>query len=423
MSPKPPKLQYRLEYAGYRLLGAAVRRLAGRNRLEAGRRAGFLAGPKSRRRHPRMLRNIAAAFPEKSEAERERLARDVWRNLGYVLGEFFHIDEIVRDRVEVENAELLRAIAVSGKGAVFCGAHQANWEGGSGVLAGFGLKPLAVYRSLSNPLVDADFKQRRLKYYPGGLTDKLDPETPVAMIRYARTGGSLALLVDQMMYHGPGDAVLRYSGQDHALSGAGVAPMQCSPRADHRPAPCRACASSCESSPSTRRAATTATPTSTRPPRACRRNWKNPSASTPNNGCGPTTAGTEAGSILRALGEIVPGAHLGAVPGTRDLMAEFLGQPHAFALDRRSPDGARDVAHARRFQSQQFDACDPTHLQEGVDRPVELFRRREQAARRLAGDELRDGPQRRRMGANQGDAVLLREDRPLGAGLRRGARA
>ncbi len=55
---------------------------------------------------------------------------------------------------------------------------------------------------MSNPFVDADFKQRRLKYNPGGLTNKLDPETPVAMIRYARAGGSLAFLVDQMMYMG-----------------------------------------------------------------------------------------------------------------------------------------------------------------------------------------------------------------------------
>jgi KDO2-lipid IV(A) lauroyltransferase len=130
------------------------------------------------------------------------LARDVWRNLGYVLGEFFHIDEIIRERVEIENGEILRAIGDGGRGAVLCGAHQANWEGGSAVVTQFGLKPLAVYRPLSNPYIDADMKRRRLVYYPGGLTTKHDPETPVTMIRYARAGGSLAFLVDQMTYMG-----------------------------------------------------------------------------------------------------------------------------------------------------------------------------------------------------------------------------
>ena len=202
MAPKTPTFQHRLEYAGYRLLGLFFFLLPVETASKVGGALVAWLGPKSRKRHPRLLRNLLVGFPEKSQAEREQLAREVWRNLGYVLGEFFHMDEIARDRVEIVNAELLGEIAGSGKGAVFCGAHQANWEGGSAVLAGFGLKPLAVYRPMSNPLVDADFMSRRLKYYPGGLTGKLDPETPVAMIRYARAGGSLAFLVDQQSHLG-----------------------------------------------------------------------------------------------------------------------------------------------------------------------------------------------------------------------------
>ena len=126
----------------------------------------------------------------------------MWRNLGHVLGEFFHIDEIIRDRVEVENPEVFRRIAASGKGAVLCGAHQANWEGGSAVVKEFGLRLMGVYRAMSNPFVDADVMRRRNKYYPGGLMGKHDTETPVAMIRYARAGGSPAVLVDQQTYMG-----------------------------------------------------------------------------------------------------------------------------------------------------------------------------------------------------------------------------
>jgi KDO2-lipid IV(A) lauroyltransferase len=202
MAPKPPSLQYRLEYAGYRVLSLFFSSLPVETSSKFGGALVAWLGPRTKVRHPRLLRNLAQAFPEKSEEEREKLAREVWRNLGHVLGEFFHIDEIIRDRVEVVNGEILERIAASGKGVVLCGAHQANWEGGSAVVAKFGLKPLAVYRPLNNPFVDADFKQRRLKYYSGGLTAKHDPETPVTMIRYARAGGAVAFLVDQQTYMG-----------------------------------------------------------------------------------------------------------------------------------------------------------------------------------------------------------------------------
>ena len=202
MAPKPPSLQYRLEYAGYRLLSFFFSILPIETASKVGGALGAWLGPKSRVRHPRLLRNLADAFPEKSQAEREKLAHDVWRNLGYVLGEFFHIDEIIRDRVEIVNPEILQAIADSGKGAVLCGAHQANWEGGSAVVTKFGIKPVGVYRPMSNPFVDADVMRRRAKYYPGGLMAKHDPETPVTMIRQARAGGSLGFLVDQQTYMG-----------------------------------------------------------------------------------------------------------------------------------------------------------------------------------------------------------------------------
>jgi KDO2-lipid IV(A) lauroyltransferase len=159
-------------------------------------------GPRSKKRHPRLLRNLKTSMPELNDAEAEKLAVEVWRNLGFVLGEFFHIDEIVRERVEVENPEVLREIAASGKGAVLCGAHQANWEAGSAILLELGFKPLGVYHPMSNPLVNAHVMARRAKYYPGGLMAKRDPSTPLAMMRYARQGGSVAFLVDQQVHMG-----------------------------------------------------------------------------------------------------------------------------------------------------------------------------------------------------------------------------
>jgi KDO2-lipid IV(A) lauroyltransferase len=202
MATKARKIRYLIEFAGYRVMALFLSALP----VEmSSRLGGFIVGwfgPKSKKRHPRLLRNLKSAMPELGDSEAERLAGEVWRNLGYVLGEFFHLEEVARSRMILENPELLREIAASGKGAVLCGAHQANWEAGSGALAALGFKPLGVYHPMSNPLVNADVMARRLKFYPGGLMEKRDPDTPVAMIRYARQGGSIAFLVDQQVHMG-----------------------------------------------------------------------------------------------------------------------------------------------------------------------------------------------------------------------------
>ena len=202
MATKSRQIRYWLEYAGFRVMALFFGALPVKASSRLGGVVVAFFGPKSKKRHPRLLRNLKSAMPELDDAAAERLAGEVWRNLGYVLGEFFHLDEIARGRIDVENADLLREIVATGKGAVLCGAHQANWEGGSAVLTAFGFKPLGVYHPMSNPLVNADVMSRRLKHYPGGLMAKRDPETPVAMIRYARQGGSIAFLVDQQVHMG-----------------------------------------------------------------------------------------------------------------------------------------------------------------------------------------------------------------------------
>jgi len=202
MPPTWRRLRYWFEYAGFRVMGMFFAFLPIELASQFGGALVAWFGPRSKKRHPRLLRNLQTSMPELSDAEAEKLAVEVWRNLGYVLGEFFHLDEIVETRVELENPDVLCDIAASGKGAVLCGAHQANWEGGSAILLALGFKPLGVYHPMSNPLVDANVRARRLKYYPGGLMAKRDPDTPMALIRYARQGGSIAFLVDQQVHMG-----------------------------------------------------------------------------------------------------------------------------------------------------------------------------------------------------------------------------
>ena len=52
------------------------------------------------RRHRRALAHLRRAFPEKTEAERERIARDMWENLGRVFAEAFPSAGIRRQRAD-----------------------------------------------------------------------------------------------------------------------------------------------------------------------------------------------------------------------------------------------------------------------------------------------------------------------------------
>jgi KDO2-lipid IV(A) lauroyltransferase len=153
------------------------------------------------KRHRRALRNLALAYPEMGEAERQRIALAMWDNLGRTFAEFFHIPRIIaEDRIAFETLERFEAMGAGGP-CVVCGEHLGNWEilAYSGVR--FGMPYSGVYRNLSNPMVDKWVLEKRAPLYPGGLYSKL-PATARALLRIAREGGHPAFFADQRAGHG-----------------------------------------------------------------------------------------------------------------------------------------------------------------------------------------------------------------------------
>ena len=45
--------------------------------------------------HNRALRNLVHAMPDLDDAEKDRILRAMWRNLGRVIGEYPHINSVV----------------------------------------------------------------------------------------------------------------------------------------------------------------------------------------------------------------------------------------------------------------------------------------------------------------------------------------
>jgi KDO2-lipid IV(A) lauroyltransferase len=84
-------------------------------------------------RHRRIVkRNLAIAFGDRTDEERTKIARSVFRNLGRVMAEFFFIPRLnernIHRYVLMEGVENFHRAHEKGKGVLFLTAHFGNWE-------------------------------------------------------------------------------------------------------------------------------------------------------------------------------------------------------------------------------------------------------------------------------------------------------
>lgn len=105
------------------------------------------------------MKNLAIAFPEKSEAERAGILRASYRNLGRLLGEFtqFHklTSENIRDLVRYEGLEHYLSAVEAGRGVIFLTGHIGAWELSAYAHALFGHPLNVLVRPIDNELVNA----------------------------------------------------------------------------------------------------------------------------------------------------------------------------------------------------------------------------------------------------------------------------
>jgi KDO2-lipid IV(A) lauroyltransferase len=160
------------------------------------------------RRHKRALANLAIAFPEKSDAEREAIARAMWENLGRVMAETMQIDRLIAepDRIQLEPHTARFFARYKGKmgAAVGVSLHMGNWELAAWPMTQMGNNPAAVYRSVNNPYVDRYLRSLRRNLYPGGLLGKgringsaeEGQRTARLITDYVRKGGRLGMVCD-----------------------------------------------------------------------------------------------------------------------------------------------------------------------------------------------------------------------------------
>lgn len=169
--------------------------------LACGRLLGNVAFLLAGRERRRALAHLALAFPEKTEAERRRLARRTFRHLGLNLAELAreryvdaHLDALV-ELPEEDRRQLTQALA-RGKGAIIVTAHLGNWELLARRVAALGVPVSVVAREMNAPALTRatdDFRAR------GGVKTIWRTNAGAArqMLRVFKENGLLGLLIDQ----------------------------------------------------------------------------------------------------------------------------------------------------------------------------------------------------------------------------------
>ena len=119
--------------------------------------------------------NLARCFPDKSEAERNRIKRECFQNFGISLVElamcWWWPPEKLELIVEIEGREHLQRVLDDGRGAILLTGHFGSLEIGARLLALY--TPLQVmYRTQRNPLFDSYLYTRRSNYFVNTVSRK-----------------------------------------------------------------------------------------------------------------------------------------------------------------------------------------------------------------------------------------------------------
>lgn len=105
-----------------------------------------------------VLENLRNSFPDKNEKEIHEIAKGFYHHLADVFIEFFKgisiSSEEVKERVQINNLEVVQKYLDKGIPVIFVGGHQGNWEWAIHSVSLHGVNLDVVYQKLSSPFFD-----------------------------------------------------------------------------------------------------------------------------------------------------------------------------------------------------------------------------------------------------------------------------
>lgn len=185
----------------FRSFMAFFRSLSVERATAVGRRVASRVGPRLPK-HAKVLRNLELAFPEKSAAEREAIAVEIWGGVGALLVEYAHLEDICRpgdgSHLETVIDTEIPALGETGRPAIFVAAHLANWELCAAALSRI-IPITAVYTPLQNPYLDAVLSATREAL---GCRLLARDTSMRGLVRELAAGRSIGMIMDQRVDSG-----------------------------------------------------------------------------------------------------------------------------------------------------------------------------------------------------------------------------
>jgi len=180
-------------------LGFLTENLSIRNRAQIGRLLGRFLMQFSKTRRIIALENIKNAFPEKTDAECQRIMTESFENLSIITLELLSFKSKSREEfdnhIRFSNLDLINDIYNQGNGIIFLSAHYGNWELVAYTISLFtGLKTTLIVKNQRNKFLNEKLNTYRTY---GGNTIVSMKKAARTVVKELQKGHAIALMVDQ----------------------------------------------------------------------------------------------------------------------------------------------------------------------------------------------------------------------------------
>ena len=150
--------------------------------------------------------NLSKALPKLSLRQKKEIIKNMWNNYGKILAEYvflknFRISENFSKNIIIENQEELDSIKKNPDPVIFISGHFNNFELMAMHIEKSGIDLAAIYRPLNNRFLNPLMENIRKKYICKKQIKKGISGTK-ELLRYYKSGSSIALMIDQRVSEG-----------------------------------------------------------------------------------------------------------------------------------------------------------------------------------------------------------------------------
>jgi len=150
-------------------------------------------------------KNITFAFSKSDKSFKNQIINNMWESYGKIFAEYMFI-KIFRENsskkfFDIKGQEILEKIKFSGEPVIFISGHFDNFELMAMHIEKSGIDLAAIYRPLNNNFINPLMENIRKKYICHKQIKKGVSGTK-EILKYFKTGTSIALMIDQRVSQG-----------------------------------------------------------------------------------------------------------------------------------------------------------------------------------------------------------------------------